>query len=313
MAARGSGHIVAISSVAGRVGPVLRTGYAAAKHGLIGYCDALRAEVETAYGIKVTTILPGSVRTRVAANALQGDGSAARRLRRQYRRRHGPRRMRAPDPRRGRGGDPRADRRRGRRSLRRGAALAGPGALVRSARGGRGAAAAERATKGGGRTRRRSGFEPRPTSTGSWRRRTASIREALAELRRGRKQSHWMWFVFPQLAGLGRSATARSTASPRPPRRAPISPIPCSGRACANAPRPSSPIAERSAEAIFGADRCDEAQILDDPVRGGGRGSGAVRGGAGRLLRRRTRPGDARPHRWLTASGSTSSSGSRGS
>jgi len=33
--------------------------------------------------------------------------------------------------------------------------------------------------------------------------------QALAELRRGRKQSHWMWFVFPQLAGLGRSATAR--------------------------------------------------------------------------------------------------------
>lgn len=31
---------------------------------------------------------------------------------------------------------------------------------------------------------------------------------ALAELRRGRKSSHWMWFVFPQLAGLGRSATA---------------------------------------------------------------------------------------------------------
>jgi len=76
MAERGSGHIVAISSVAGRLGPVLRTGYAAAKHGLIGYCDSLRAEVETAYGIKVTTILPGSVRTRVAANALQGDGSA---------------------------------------------------------------------------------------------------------------------------------------------------------------------------------------------------------------------------------------------
>lgn len=32
---------------------------------------------------------------------------------------------------------------------------------------------------------------------------------ALAELRRGRKASHWMWFVFPQLAGLGRSSTAR--------------------------------------------------------------------------------------------------------
>ena len=33
--------------------------------------------------------------------------------------------------------------------------------------------------------------------------------QALAELKRGRKQSHWMWFVFPQLAGLGRSETAR--------------------------------------------------------------------------------------------------------
>jgi uncharacterized protein (DUF1810 family) len=30
----------------------------------------------------------------------------------------------------------------------------------------------------------------------------------LAELRAGRKRSHWIWFVFPQLAGLGRSATA---------------------------------------------------------------------------------------------------------
>lgn len=36
--------------------------------------------------------------------------------------------------------------------------------------------------------------------------------QALAELRRGRKESHWMWFVFPQLAGLGRSETARHYA-----------------------------------------------------------------------------------------------------
>jgi len=32
---------------------------------------------------------------------------------------------------------------------------------------------------------------------------------ALCEIRAGRKQSHWMWFVFPQLRGLGRSETAR--------------------------------------------------------------------------------------------------------
>lgn len=33
--------------------------------------------------------------------------------------------------------------------------------------------------------------------------------QVLAELAAGAKRSHWMWFVFPQLAGLGRSATAR--------------------------------------------------------------------------------------------------------
>ena len=33
--------------------------------------------------------------------------------------------------------------------------------------------------------------------------------KALGELRSGRKQTHWMWFVFPQLDGLGRSSTAR--------------------------------------------------------------------------------------------------------
>ncbi|MBA2744397.1 MAG: DUF1810 family protein, partial [Chthoniobacterales bacterium] len=31
---------------------------------------------------------------------------------------------------------------------------------------------------------------------------------ALAEIRRGRKTSHWIWYIFPQLAGLGRSSTA---------------------------------------------------------------------------------------------------------
>jgi len=36
--------------------------------------------------------------------------------------------------------------------------------------------------------------------------------QALAELRAGAKRSHWMWFVFPQLAGLGRSATAQHYA-----------------------------------------------------------------------------------------------------
>jgi uncharacterized protein (DUF1810 family) len=36
--------------------------------------------------------------------------------------------------------------------------------------------------------------------------------QALAELRAGSKRSHWMWFVFPQIAGLGRTATAQRYA-----------------------------------------------------------------------------------------------------
>jgi uncharacterized protein (DUF1810 family) len=37
-------------------------------------------------------------------------------------------------------------------------------------------------------------------------------RTVLAELRNGRKRSHWMWFVFPQVAGLGHSEIARKYA-----------------------------------------------------------------------------------------------------
>ena len=40
----------------------------------------------------------------------------------------------------------------------------------------------------------------------------STYERALAELHSGRKRSHWMWYVFPQLAGLGRSATSRHYA-----------------------------------------------------------------------------------------------------
>jgi uncharacterized protein (DUF1810 family) len=36
--------------------------------------------------------------------------------------------------------------------------------------------------------------------------------QVISELRNGRKRSHWMWFIFPQIAGLGHSATARRYA-----------------------------------------------------------------------------------------------------
>ena len=35
-----------------------------------------------------------------------------------------------------------------------------------------------------------------------------SYSEALAEMRRGRKNGHWMWYIFPQISGLGMSATS---------------------------------------------------------------------------------------------------------
>ena len=39
-----------------------------------------------------------------------------------------------------------------------------------------------------------------------------TYRQAVTELRQGRKTSHWMWFIFPQIAGLGRSAMAQAYA-----------------------------------------------------------------------------------------------------
>lgn len=73
MVAAKRGHIVTISSVVGYVGTPLRSGYAAAKHALHGFYDALRAEVWRE-GVKVTLICPGYIRTNVSLNAITGDG-----------------------------------------------------------------------------------------------------------------------------------------------------------------------------------------------------------------------------------------------
>jgi dehydrogenase/reductase SDR family member 7 len=69
-----SGHIAVTASVAGKVGAPFRTGYCAAKHAVMGFFDALRAEVAQ-QGIRVTTITPGFIRTDISLNALRGDGS----------------------------------------------------------------------------------------------------------------------------------------------------------------------------------------------------------------------------------------------
>jgi len=75
MAERGSGALGFISSIAGKVGVPMRTAYCAAKFGLAGYADALRAELSQS-GVSVHTIYPGSVATNVSRNALTGAGEA---------------------------------------------------------------------------------------------------------------------------------------------------------------------------------------------------------------------------------------------
>ena len=75
MIERRSGYIVSISSVAGKIGVPMRSAYCAAKHAIIGFMGSLRAEVHQ-YGIQVLVVTPGSIKTNVSINALEGDGKA---------------------------------------------------------------------------------------------------------------------------------------------------------------------------------------------------------------------------------------------
>ncbi|GAA6226128.1 dehydrogenase/reductase SDR family member 7B [Lates japonicus] len=74
MVRRRSGHIVVISSVQGKIAIPYRSAYAASKHATQAYFDCLRAEIER-YGIPVTVISPGYIRTNLSLNAVTGDGS----------------------------------------------------------------------------------------------------------------------------------------------------------------------------------------------------------------------------------------------
>ncbi len=74
MLARGSGHVVVVSSLVGTFSTPRRSAYAASKHALHGFFDALRAEVHDA-GVRVTVVCPGFVRTAISIHALQADGT----------------------------------------------------------------------------------------------------------------------------------------------------------------------------------------------------------------------------------------------
>jgi dehydrogenase/reductase SDR family member 7B len=74
MIARGDGQIVVVSSLMGKLALPGRGAYAASKHALHGFFDALRAEVEN-QGVAVTIVCPGYIRTNASFNALEGDGT----------------------------------------------------------------------------------------------------------------------------------------------------------------------------------------------------------------------------------------------
>ena len=73
MLEQGTGHIVVMSSVTGKLGTPYRSSYAASKHGLHGFFDTLRAEEEK-NGINVSIICPGYIHTQVSYNALTDQG-----------------------------------------------------------------------------------------------------------------------------------------------------------------------------------------------------------------------------------------------
>jgi short-subunit dehydrogenase len=71
---RKEGQFVVVSSLTGKFGTPYRSGYAASKHALHGFFDAVRAE-HYKDNIKVTMICPGFIRTNLTYTALTADGS----------------------------------------------------------------------------------------------------------------------------------------------------------------------------------------------------------------------------------------------
>lgn len=74
MISNGGGHIIVISSIAGKIGVPVRSAYCASKHALQGFFDTLRLEL-ISKNVQVTVICPGRIKTNVSINALEGDGS----------------------------------------------------------------------------------------------------------------------------------------------------------------------------------------------------------------------------------------------
>jgi dehydrogenase/reductase SDR family member 7B len=74
-----SGRIVVVSSIAGKFGFYLRSGYCAAKHALHGFFETFRLETE-GMGIKTLIVVPGKINTQVSLHAITSSGETHNRM-----------------------------------------------------------------------------------------------------------------------------------------------------------------------------------------------------------------------------------------
>jgi len=68
-----SGHIIAMSSIAGKFGFYFRSAYSASKHALHGFFESLRMEIYKD-NVKVLIVCPGKIKTSISLNAVTGSG-----------------------------------------------------------------------------------------------------------------------------------------------------------------------------------------------------------------------------------------------
>jgi short-subunit dehydrogenase len=68
-----SGHIISMSSIAGKFGFFFRSAYSASKHALHGFFEAMRMEIQND-NIKVLIVCPGKINTNISINAITSDG-----------------------------------------------------------------------------------------------------------------------------------------------------------------------------------------------------------------------------------------------
>ena len=132
------------------------------------------------------------------------------------------------------------------------------------------------------------------TCSASSTRRRPSTRGSARNFARGRKESHWMWFVFPQIAGLGQSPTSIFYAISSLDEAKAYLAHPVLGARLRECARLALAAEGQNRAADFRRDRRDEVPLVDDAVHEGGAGGATVRAVPGEVFRRRARPGDAR-------------------